>query len=115
MITRIGSKPKSANGLIYSSDEHDWVLYRLNASAGDWVSLKLVHREPIEGAANYWLGWNTKSKRLAGTRDAARLATSRPEEHAMVQKAMTDVYPHLTDLDMAEALAGEWDHVRHKR
>ena len=100
MQTRIGAIPPNATGLIFDSESHNWRLYRL-PTVGHWLNLKLIHAGPIEGAANYWLAWHLKEKRIAGTGNAARLAAHRPEEYKMVQDVMAELYPALTEEDMA--------------
>ena len=100
METRTGNIPKLATGLIYDTEEHLWAVYRLKV-VGNWVNLKVVHRGPIAGAANYWVAWNTKDKRLAQTHDAARMALAQPKILSMVLDVMKDLYPDLTEEDMA--------------
>lgn len=73
--------PRDANGLLRAESEgandsgplSDWRIYTRAASAGDWLSLKLVRMRPGAGRARYWLGWNVATQRLAHTRDAAAL------------------------------------------
>ena len=101
MEKRCGNVPRTANALIMNSTFTGWFLYRLSTSTAEWVSLKLVHPAPIEGAANYWLGWNLADKRFAGQRDAARLAAHQPKLYAWAEDLMNNVYPNLSEEDMA--------------
>ena len=101
MQDRTGNIPASADALILNNPETGWHLYRLTGSKGDWLSLKLVHPGPIAGAANYWLGWHLVERRLAALRDAARLAAHRPKLYAWTEDLMANVYPNLSEEDMA--------------
>lgn len=100
MKTRSGTAPTDANGIIVEG-ESGWTIYRRAKSAGDWLSLKVVHAEPIEGAANYWFGWNLAEKRFARTGDVPRMEKDNPDLLAWVEDAMREVYPTLTEADMA--------------
>jgi len=102
MRTRNGTKPRDANGVIYDNADdgplRGWRLYRRAASAAPWISLKLIHAGPVQGAANYWLAWHATDKRLSNCRETARM----PEalRHA-VERVMEDWYPTLSDTDIA--------------
>ena len=97
MEMRCGNIPKSANAEILDDPESGWVLYRLAGSNADWLSLKLVHIGPIAGAANYWLGWSVKDKRLSRVKDTERLALHQPELHRWVVRIMSELYPTLKE------------------
>lgn len=101
MKTRNGTPPTDANGLIGENEDSGWTIYRRARSAGDWLSLKIAHLGEIEGAANYWLGWNLATKRFARTGDIGRLQTGNPDLLAWVESVMIELYPTLTEADMA--------------
>jgi len=100
MQKRSGTIPKDANGIIGVGDETGWTIYRRATSAAPWINLKLVHAEPIEGAANYWLGWHAQEKRLAQTADIARIARGNPDLLEWVKEVMAELYPTLSEDDM---------------
>jgi hypothetical protein len=101
MQTRTGTVPSKATGIIAINDETGWTAYRVAPSEAPWVNLKLVHAEPIKGAANYWLGWHTQKKAFAQSREFFRLGASRPAVLKWATDAMLNLYPTLTEEDMA--------------
>lgn len=105
MKQRKGTLPTDVNGFIAESEDSGWSIWRRKASAAPWISLKVIHKEPIEGAANYWLGWHVERKTLARTHDVERINRNRPELLIWVNEVMIELYPTLTEADMAEELA----------
>lgn len=73
--------PRDANGLLRveskpgESDNPlaDWRIYTRDASAGNWVSLKMVRMRSRPGKGRYWFGWSRQFQRLARTRDAGEM------------------------------------------
>jgi len=101
MQTRHGNTPKNATGLIHVKDGTNWNLYRMSTEYEPWINLKLVHAGPVEGSANYWLGWHTIDKRMSNTRDAARLAQYRPDLSKWVSDVMATLYKDIPEEEMA--------------
>jgi len=109
MRKRNGTAPRDADGVIYAGDDEDsdpalqgWAIYRRAASVAPWVSLKIARLGSGLGAANYWSGWNTDERRLTRARSTMRI----PEAmRAAVEGIMREVYPSLTEADMADELA----------
>ena len=72
--TRKAQRPPNATGVLRIEAEpgasdsalSDWRIYTLgNASAPEWINLKLLRVRPGAGRASYWLGWNLKTQALA--------------------------------------------------
>lgn len=81
-----GNRPKHG---VLVAEADGWELYlRVADSSSQWQSLKLVHPEPTDRKANYWLGWN--GERLAKNADAACLSGHRPRLYSWVVERLTD-------------------------
>jgi len=73
-----GNFPKDGRAV---AEFDGWVLAeRTTMSQGKWVSLKLFWgKGKLETKANYWLGWDRTSGKLAHTRDRWVLEKNNPE------------------------------------
>ena len=100
---RSGNKPANALGLIHICAE-GWALYKMPNTA-PWINIKLVNQGRTVGGANYRLGWHVDQKRIASSKDRGRLALARPGLLAWIEDVMRDLYPTLTDAEMALDLA----------
>lgn len=74
----IGNFPKDGRVV---AEFDGWVLAeRTTMSQGKWVSLKLFwEKGKLETKANYWIGWDKESGKLAHTRDRWVLENNNPE------------------------------------
>lgn len=61
-----------ANGTLIASND-EWAVYRM-ATKAHWMNVKLVSLGPRPRKANFWIGWNTSTRKLANKHDAKQLA-----------------------------------------
>ena len=100
-----GKPPQDANGVVYIGDDDSalpgWVLYRRASGAAPWVNMKLIRIAPGNDSANYWLSWHTGEQRFANSFSTKRVPA---DVLAEVQTIMADIYPSLSESDLAAAL-----------
>ena len=114
--TRKGNKPKDANGVLFDScnddpDDalHGWRIYRRAASTAPWLSLKVVHVGSVQGAANYWLAWNTEQQRFSQARETARVPESMLKRVASIMRDYARDFPpgeaeaYMAEIEVQEA------------
>ena len=112
MITREGTKPPDADGVIYDSPNdnrndalYGWRIYRRKTNESFWINMKVVSQRPRPGAANYWLSWSMQDKRFNHSRDAYRIPEAMRERIMVIMRDYGNAAWNLSDADVRRTLA----------
>lgn len=70
-------------------ETNEWWLFDREKSSGDWKSLKLVLKSTDHRKRNFWIGWNTKQKRIALNNDGKILLKNYSEFYQQVVELLT--------------------------
>jgi len=73
-----GNPPSQADGwemlCDVTADGAEWSFFRCKQkNSKDWVSYKIVSKQPVKHKANFWFAHNNKNGQLAFTRDLSIL------------------------------------------